>query len=147
MHGALGIVLMGARVAKVDEQAIARYCAMCPSKRWMTAAAVLLVGAHHLAQVFGVELLAQPGWSRPDHRTAPSLPSFGIWVHGWAPGEGVPALSAAAGGRVPVLSPGYCPRTPAPSRRAPAHLVHGASGNKSSARTSASWPHQSRRPV
>jgi hypothetical protein len=59
MHGALGIIFMGARVAKVDEQAIAEILRDVPLKALDDRGGGFLVGAHHLTQVFGVELLAE----------------------------------------------------------------------------------------
>jgi hypothetical protein len=61
MHGALGIVLMGTRVAKVDEQAITQVLRNVPLKALDDLGGILLVGAHYMTQVFRVELLAQPG--------------------------------------------------------------------------------------
>jgi hypothetical protein len=60
-HCPLRIVLMGAWVAKVDEQAIAEILRYVPVKALDDLGGGLLIGAHHLAQVFGVELLAQTG--------------------------------------------------------------------------------------
>ena len=60
-HGTLGIVFMGAWVATVDEQTITEILRDVPLKALDHLSGSLLVGTHHLAQVFGVELLAQPG--------------------------------------------------------------------------------------
>ena len=59
VHGALGIIFMGTGIAKVDEQAIAELLRDVPLKALDVLGGGLLVGAHHLTQVFGVELLAE----------------------------------------------------------------------------------------
>ena len=59
MHSTPGIVLMSTWVAKVDEQAIAQILRDVPLKALDDRSGGLLVGTHHLTQVFGVELLAQ----------------------------------------------------------------------------------------
>src|SRR4029453_15617065 len=78
MHGALGIVLMGARVAKVDEQAIAQILCDVPLKALDDRGGGLLIGATYMTQVFGVELLAQPGGVDQIAEQHRQLPSFGF---------------------------------------------------------------------
>ena len=70
-HGTLRVIFMRLRIAKVDEQAIAQILRNMPVKALDDLGTGGLVGAHDLAQVFGVELPAESGSSRPGHRTAP----------------------------------------------------------------------------
>ncbi len=78
MHGALGIIFMGARVAKVDEQTIAEILRDVPLKALDDLGGGLLIGAHYMTQVFGVELLAQPGGVDQIAEQHRQLPSFGF---------------------------------------------------------------------
>jgi hypothetical protein len=55
-HGALSVIFMGAGVAEVDQEAIAEILRDMPIKAGDHLGAGLLIGAHHLPQVFRVEL-------------------------------------------------------------------------------------------
>ena len=54
-HGALGIIFVRLRIAKVDEQTIAEILGDMPLKTGDHLGAGLLIGPHHLTQLFWVE--------------------------------------------------------------------------------------------
>ena len=56
-HRPLGIVFMGLRIAKVDQQPIAEILCDVSFKAIDDRSTGLLIGPHNLAQLFGVELL------------------------------------------------------------------------------------------
>ena len=77
-HGALGIVLMRLRIAEVDEQAIAQVLGDMALVALDDSRCGLLVGAHHRAEVFGVELPGEAcgvGQVTEQHR---ELAAFGV---------------------------------------------------------------------
>jgi hypothetical protein len=59
VHGTPGLVFMGCGVAKVDQQPIAEVLGNMPLVVLDDLSRGLLVGAHHGAQVFGVELTGE----------------------------------------------------------------------------------------
>ncbi len=76
VHGAPGIVFMGRRVAKIDQQPITEVLGNMALVVLDDLGSGLLVGAHHGAQVFGVELA---GELRGAHQVAEQhreLPAF-----------------------------------------------------------------------
>ena len=60
-HGPLRVIFMRQGVAKVDEQAIAEILGDMPLKTGDDLGAGVLIGTHHLAQVFRVELAGEHG--------------------------------------------------------------------------------------
>ncbi len=60
-HRPLGIVLMRLGIAKVDEQSIAQILRNVPLKTLDDRGAGLLIGPHHLAPLFGVDLAGEGG--------------------------------------------------------------------------------------
>ena len=69
-HGPLGVIFVRQGVAEVDEQAIAEILGDMPLKAGDHLGAGVLIGPHHLAQVFRVELAGEARSSPPGHRTA-----------------------------------------------------------------------------
>src|SRR5712692_10346403 len=93
-HGPLGVILMRQGVAEVDEQAIAEILRDMPLKAGDHLGAGLLIGPHHLTQVFRVKLASQH--RRIDQITEQDgeLATFGVgerWDSGWG-------LTLASGG-------------------------------------------------
>ena len=60
-HGALRIVFMRLGIAKIDQQAIAEILGNMALKALDDLSAGLLVGPHHLPQVFGIEPTGERG--------------------------------------------------------------------------------------
>ena len=99
-HGALRVIFMRLRIAKVDEQAIAQVLGDMPSKALDHGDAGGLVGADHLAEVFGIELPCQGvesarsqnstvSWRRSASGTLGATwadASCGVWTAGKEPG-------------------------------------------------------------
>src|SRR5215471_1523640 len=79
MHGAPGIVFMGTRIAKVDEQTIAEILRDVPIKTLDDLGGGFLVGTYYLTQVFGVELLAEQCGVDEIAEQDGQLPPFGFW--------------------------------------------------------------------
>ncbi len=59
--GALGIVLMGSGIAKVDEQPIAQVLRNMALKALDHLGAAGLIGPHHVAPLFGIEPAGEHG--------------------------------------------------------------------------------------
>ena len=77
-HGPLGVVFMGLGIAKVHQQAIAEILRNIPVKALDDRGAGLLVGPHHLAQVFRVELPGQAGRVHQVTEQHRELAAFGL---------------------------------------------------------------------
>jgi hypothetical protein len=60
-HGALGVVFVRLRVAKVDQQAIAEILGDMALKARDHLGTGVLIGTHHLTQLFRVELAGEHG--------------------------------------------------------------------------------------
>ena len=81
-HGALGVIFMRQGVAEVDQQAIAEILGDMPLKAGDHLGAGVLIGPHHLAQVFRIELT---GKSRGVHQVTEQhgeLAAFRLWRSG-----------------------------------------------------------------
>ena len=61
MHGALCIVFMRLRITKIDEQAVAEILGNMSLKALDDLSTGSLIGAYHLAQIFGIELAGERG--------------------------------------------------------------------------------------
>jgi hypothetical protein len=61
VHGPLGVVFVGLRIAKVHQQAIAQILGDIPIKALQHFNTGRLIGQHDLAQVFRVELTGEAG--------------------------------------------------------------------------------------
>jgi hypothetical protein len=60
-HGPLGVIFMGLRVAEIDQQAIPQILGNMPLKAGDHLGAGVLIGPHHPAQVFRIELRRERG--------------------------------------------------------------------------------------
>ena len=60
-HRPLHIIFVGHWIAKVDQQPIAQILRNMPLKTANHLGAHLLIGAHHLAQLFGIKLCGERG--------------------------------------------------------------------------------------
>jgi hypothetical protein len=82
-HGALGIVLVRLGVAEVDQQAVAQILgdmALVAGNHFGTG---LLIGPHHLAEVFWVELAGEHGRVNQVTEQDGELAPFGVWGRGY----------------------------------------------------------------
>src|SRR5262249_2871544 len=77
-HGALGIVFMGLRIAKVDEEPIAEVLRDITLKLLDHLGARGLIGAHDLPEVFGIELTGQSGRIHQVTKQHGELAPFGV---------------------------------------------------------------------
>ena len=81
-HGALRIVFVGLRIAKVDEQAVAQILRDRPGKALDDGGAGGVVGTQHLAQVFGIELPGEAGRVGQIAEHHGELAAFGVGRRG-----------------------------------------------------------------
>ena len=79
VHGAPGLVFMGRGVAKIDQQPIAEILGDMTRVVLDDLGRGLLVGAHHGAQVFGVELAGELCGAHQVAEQHRELPSFRLW--------------------------------------------------------------------
>src|SRR4030095_15553805 len=86
-YGPLRVIFVRPRVAEVDEQAIAEILRDIPLKAGDQLSASLLIGAHHLVQLFRVELAGEDGRVHQVTEQHGELAAFGLRV---------PAFVAAA---------------------------------------------------
>ena len=89
MHRPVRIIFVGQGVAKVDQQAIAEILRDMALKAGDHLGAGVLVGPHHLAQVFWIELTGESGGVHQITEEDGELAAFGVGLAG-----------AAAGGRL-----------------------------------------------
>jgi hypothetical protein len=89
-NGALGVVLMRLRIAKIDQQAIAQILRNVPLKAADHLGTRLLIGPHHLPPVFGVELTGERGGVHQVAKQHRELPALGLrdTSLGWKPVDG-----------------------------------------------------------
>ena len=78
-HGPLGIIFVGQGVAEVDEQAIAEILGDMPLKAGDHLGTGVLIGPHHLAQLFRVELRREHGRVDQVTKQHGELAAFGLW--------------------------------------------------------------------
>src|SRR5215475_14386546 len=83
-HGALGIVFMGLRIAKVDEEPIAEVLGDMSVKVLNDLSADSLVGPDDLSEVFGIELTGQSGRVHQVTKQHGELAAFGLTGCRWA---------------------------------------------------------------
>ena len=107
-HGPLRIIFVRQGVAEVDEQAIAEILGDMPLKAGDHLGAGLLIGPHHLAQVFRVELAGQRCRVHQITEEHGELTAFGVGRAGGrgAWGAGLLRLGVAggdSGGRSPPV--------------------------------------------
>ena len=69
-HGPLGVIFVRQGIAKVDEQAIAQILRDMPLKAGDHLGTGVLIGPHHLTQLFRVELAGERRRVRRGHRRA-----------------------------------------------------------------------------
>ena len=77
--GPLGVVFVRLGIAKVHQQAIAQILRNIPVKALDHRGAGLLVGPHHVAPVFRVELPGQAGRVHQVAEQHRELAAFGLW--------------------------------------------------------------------
>ena len=84
-HRPLGVIFVRQGVAEVDEQAIAEILRDMPLKAGDHLGAGVLIGPHHLAQVFRVELAGERGRVDQVTKQHGELAPFGVrwWCGGW----------------------------------------------------------------
>ena len=78
-HRPLSIIFMRLGVAEVDEQAIAQILRDMALEAGDHFGAGLLIGPHHLAPVFGVELAGEGGGVDEVTEQDGQLAAFGLW--------------------------------------------------------------------
>ena len=81
-HGPLGIIFVRQGIAEVDEQAIAEILRDMPLKAGDHLGAGLLIGPHHLAEVFRVELAGERGRVHQVTEQHGELAPFRVWGRG-----------------------------------------------------------------
>ena len=81
-HGPLGVIFVRQRVAEVDEQAIAEILRDMPLKAGDHLGARVLIGPHHLAEVFRVKLAGEDGGVHQVTEQHGELAAFGLWRRG-----------------------------------------------------------------
>ena len=107
-HGALRVIFMRLRIAKVDEQAIAQVLGHMPGKALDHGDAGGLVGADHLAEVFGIELPGQAGRIGQVAEQHRELAAFGLGDAGGNVGRRLlRRLDCWQGARGPFLGGGW----------------------------------------
>jgi hypothetical protein len=79
VHRTPGLVFMGRGVAKIDQQPIAEVLGNMPLVACNDLSRGLLVGAHHRAQVFGVELAGELRRTHQITEQHRELPPFRLW--------------------------------------------------------------------
>jgi len=83
MHSALRIVFMRLGIAKIDQQAVAEILGDMPVKALDDLGTGGLVGAHHLPQIFGIELARERGRIHQVTEQHSELAAFRVrWVRG-----------------------------------------------------------------
>ena len=78
-HRPLGVIFVRQGIAKVDQQAIAEILRNMPLKAGNHLGAGVLIGPHHLAQVFRVELAGERGGVHQVTKQHGELAAFGGW--------------------------------------------------------------------
>src|SRR5712691_8364802 len=79
IHGTLGIVFMGPRKAKIDEEPITEQLGNMAVVALDDLCCGLLVGAHNFAEVFWIELTGQTGRTDKIAKHHRELTTFGVW--------------------------------------------------------------------
>ena len=99
-HRPLGVIFVGQGVAKVDEQAIAEVLGDMPLKAGDHLGTGVLIGPHHLAQVFRVELAGERGRVHQVTEQHGELAAFGFWSvwRGWGSREAWVGSCGSVGG-------------------------------------------------
>ena len=106
-HRPLGVIFVRQGIAEVDQQAIAEILGDMPLKAGDHLGAGVLIGPHHLAQVFRVELAGERGRVHQVTEQHGELAAFGVSAERGAVGggtactcgrRGLPALEMAGGG-------------------------------------------------
>src|SRR4029453_18119183 len=99
-HCALGVVFVGLRIAEVDKEPITEVLGNMPLIASDHLGAGLLIGAHYLAQVFGVKLAREGGGVHQITKQHRQLAAFGIGYRRCGGGGGRVKAGGVWGGAV-----------------------------------------------